>query len=177
MLNRPVFDKLTAFERGGTNVGPGLATSWDVTDGGKTLTFHLRKGVKFHSGVNGFKPTRDFNADDVLFSFNRQWKDTHPYFKVSGGKYDYFNDMDMPALLDTIEKTDDYTVVMKLKEPNMPILANLAMDFASIHSAEYADFLMKAGKPGAVRSDPGRHRSFLIRRLSKRRDDPFQEES
>ncbi|NBU15383.1 MAG: ABC transporter substrate-binding protein, partial [Alphaproteobacteria bacterium] len=96
--NRPVFDKLTAFERGGTNVGPGLATSWDVTDGGKTLTFHLRKGVKFHSGVNGFKPTRDFNADDVLFSFNRQWKDTHPYFKVSGGKYDYFNDMDMPAL-------------------------------------------------------------------------------
>jgi len=60
--NRPVFDKLTAFERGGTNVGPGLATSWDVTDGGKTLTFHLRKGVKFHSGVNGFKPTRDFNA-------------------------------------------------------------------------------------------------------------------
>jgi len=145
--NRPVFDKLTAFERGGTNVGPGLATSWDVTDGGKTLTFHLRKGVKFHSGVNGFKPTRDFNADDVLFSFNRQWKDTHPYFKVSGGKYDYFNDMDMPALLDTIEKTDDYTVVMKLKEPNMPILANLAMDFASIHSAEYADMLMKAGKP------------------------------
>ncbi len=145
--DRPVFDKLTAFERGGTNVGPGLATSWDVTDGGKTLTFHLRKGVKFHSGVNGFKPTRDFNADDVLFSFNRQWKPDHPYFKVSGGKYDYFNDMDMPALLDTIEKTDDYTIVMKLKEPNMPILANLAMDFASIHSAEYADFLMKAGKP------------------------------
>ena len=145
--DRPVFDKLTAFERGGTNVVPGLATSWDVTDGGKTLTFHLRKGVKFHSGVNGFKPTRDFNADDVLFSFNRQWKPDHPYFKVSGGKYDYFNDMDMPALLDTIEKTDDYTVVMKLKEPNMPILANLAMDFASIHSAEYADMLMKAGKP------------------------------
>ena len=54
---------------------------------------------------------------------------------------------DYNRLLDTIEKTDDYTVVMKLKEPNMPILANLAMDFASIHSAEYADFLMKAGKP------------------------------
>lgn len=144
---RPVYDKLVAFKRGTTEVEPSLAESWDVADGGKTITFKLRKGVKFHSGVNGFKPSRDFNADDVLWSFNRQWKEDHPYAKVSGGKYDYFNDMDMPALLESLEKKDDYTVVMKLKEPNMPILANLAMDFAAIGSAEYADMLLKAGKP------------------------------
>jgi dipeptide transport system substrate-binding protein len=143
---RPVYDKLTMFKRGSTEVVPGLAESWEVTDGGKTITFKLRKGVKFHSGVNGFKPTRDFNADDVLFSFNRQWKPDHPYAKVSGGKYDYFNDMDMPTLLDSIDKVDDYTVRFKLKEPNMPMLANLAMDFASIASAEYAEFLAKQGK-------------------------------
>ena len=70
-----------------------------------------------------------------------------PLRKVSGGKYDYFNDMDMPSLLDSIEKKDDYTVVMKLKTPNVAILANLAMDFASIGSAEYADFLLKKGTP------------------------------
>ena len=46
---------------------------------------------------------------------------------MSGGKYDYFNDMDMPKLLNSVEKTDDYTVVMKLKTPNVAILANLAM--------------------------------------------------
>jgi dipeptide transport system substrate-binding protein len=143
---RPIYDKLTIFKRGSTEVVPGLAESWDVSDGGKTITFKLRKGVKFHSGVNGFKPTRDFNADDVLFSFNRQWKPDHPYAKVSGGKFDYFNDMDMPTLLDSIDKVDDYTVRFKLKEPNMPMLANLAMDFASIASAEYADFLAKQGK-------------------------------
>ena len=143
---RPVYNRLTEFKRGTTEVVPGLAESWDVTDGGKTITFHLRKGVKFHS-MKDFKPTRDFNADDVLFSFNRQWKPDNPYAKVSGGKYDYFNDMDMPKLLDSIEKKDDYTVVFNLKTPNVAILANLAMDFAAIGSAEYADYLLKKGTP------------------------------
>ena len=56
--------------------------------------------------------------------------------------------MGMPDLLASIEKgADDLTVVMKLNEPNAPIMANLAMDFATIHSAEYADFLMKKGTP------------------------------
>jgi len=143
---RPVYDRLTRFERGSTRVVPGLAESWVVSDGGRTITFKLRRGVKFHSGVNNFKPTRDFNADDVLFSFERQWKPDHPYAKVSGGKYDYFGDMDMQKLLEAIEKVDAHTVRMKLKEANAPMLANLAMDFASIHSAEYAAFLDKAGK-------------------------------
>ena len=146
--DRPVFDQLVEFQPGSTTVGPGLAESYEVSPDAKTITFHLRKGVKFHSGVNGFTPTRDFNADDVLWSFNRQWKPDHPYAKVSGGAYSYFNDMGMPDLLESIEKGgDDLTVVMKLKEPNAPIMANLAMDFATIQSAEYADYLMKKGTP------------------------------
>jgi dipeptide transport system substrate-binding protein len=143
---RPVYNRLTEFKRGTTEVVPGLAESWDISDGGKTITFHLRKGVKFHS-MRDFKPTRDFNADDVIWSFDRQWKPDHPYYKVSGGKYDYFNDMDMPKLLDSVTKADDSTVVMKLKEPNVAILANLAMDFMAIGSKEYADFLLKKGAP------------------------------
>jgi dipeptide transport system substrate-binding protein len=144
---RPVFNQLIEFERGSTKVVSGLAEKWEVTDGGKSITFSLRKGVKFQSGINNFKPTRDFNADDVLFSFNRQWKADHPYHNVSGGKYDYFADMEMPKLLESIDKIDAQTVRIRLKEPNAPMLANLAMDFGTIHSAEYADLLMKAGKP------------------------------
>ncbi len=144
---RPVYNKLVQFAPGTTEPKPALAESYDITDGGKTITFHLRKGVKFHSGVNGFTPSRDLNADDVIWSFERMWKAEHPYAKVSGGAYDYFNDMGMPDLLDSITKSDDLTVVMKLKEPNAPIIANLAMDFATIHSAEYAKFLMDKGTP------------------------------
>ena len=144
---RPVYNNLVQFTPGTTKVEPGLAESWEVTPDGLTITFHLRKGIKVHSGVNGFTPTRDLNADDVIWSFGRQWKPDHPYAKVSGGSYDYFNDMNMPDLLDSITKTDDLTVVMKLKKPNAPIIANLAMDFAVIQSAEYADYLMKKGTP------------------------------
>ncbi len=143
---RPVYDKLTHFARGSTQVEPGLAESWTVSADGKVFTFKLRKGVKFHSGVAGFKPTRDFNADDVLFSFERQWKADHPYHKISGGKYDYFADMGLPDDLQAIEKLDPQTVRMTLKRANVTMLANLAMDFAAIHSAEYADFLSKQNK-------------------------------
>ncbi len=143
---RPVFDKLTAFTRGSTQVEPGLAASWTVSPDAKVFTFKLRQGVKFHAGANGFKPTREFNADDVLFSFNRQWKDDHPYAKVSGGKYDYFADMGLKDGVASIEKLDAMTVRITLKSANVTMLANLAMDFASIHSAEYADFLAKANR-------------------------------
>ncbi len=143
---RPVYDKLTQFSRGSTQVEPGLAESWTVSPDGKVFTFKLRKGVKFHSGVNGFKPSREFNADDVLFSLERQWKPDHPYAKVSGGKYDYFADMGLNDDVAAIDKLDAMTVRITLKKPNVTMLANLAMDFASIHSAEYADMLTKANK-------------------------------
>ncbi len=143
---RPVFDQLVEFERGSTTLKPGLAESWTISPDGKTITFKLRTGVKF-GAVKDYKPTRDFNADDVLFSFDRQSNEKNPYYKISGGKFDYYNDMDMPKLLSKIEKTDDHTIVMTLSEPNVAILANLAMDFATIQSAEYADYLMKKGKP------------------------------
>ncbi len=55
--------------------------------------------------------------------------------------------MDMPKLVKSLVKTDDYTIVMTLSEPNVAILANLAMDFATIQSAEFADAMMKAKTP------------------------------
>ena len=143
---RPVFDQLVEFERGSTNIKPGLAEKWDISPDGLTFTFHLRHGVKF-GATKGFKPTRDFNADDVLFSFQRQYDPASPYSKISGGKYDYYSDMDMPKLVKSLVKTDDYTIVMTLSEPNVAILANLAMDFATIQSAEFADAMMKAKTP------------------------------
>ncbi len=151
--NRPIYNRLVQFKLGSTDTVPGLAEKWDVAPDSKSFTFHLRHNVKWQSNAM-FKPTRPFNADDVIFSFERQWKDSNPYHKVSGGSYDYFGDMGMGDLLDGIQKLDDYTVKFTLKTPNAPFLADLAMDFASIQSAEYADALTKLGKPELIDQTP-----------------------
>jgi len=149
---RPFFNNLVEFRPGSTEIVPGLAESWTISDDGTEYTFRLRRGVKFHSSAV-FTPTREMNADDVLFSFQRQWKEDHPYHNLSEG-YTYFQDMGMPELLQSIDKVDDYTVGFRLTRPEAPFLANLAMAFNVIQSAEYADFLLKEGTPEKFDEEP-----------------------
>ena len=75
--SRTIYNRLVEFEAGGTSISPGLAESWEVSADGLEYTFKLRPGVKFHSS-DTFTPTRDFNADDVIFSFDRQRKTDNP---------------------------------------------------------------------------------------------------
>jgi dipeptide transport system substrate-binding protein len=151
--SRQVFNRLVQFKRGTTTIVPGLATSWDVSADGLEYTFNLREGVKFHT-TEDFTPTRDFNADDVIFTFMRQFDKEHPYHGVSGGSYEYFNGMSMPDLIKDIVKVDDYSVKFVLNRPEAPFIANMAMDFASVLSAEYADKMMEAGTPENVDLNP-----------------------
>ena len=148
-----IYDNIVKFERGGTKVVPGLAEKWDISADGKEYTFHLRKGVKWQSSKN-FKPSRNFNADDVLFMFERQWKENDPYFKVTSSNHSYFSDMGMPKLLKSVEKVDDYTVKITLNQPEAPFLANLAMQWAGVQSKEYAIAMLKAGTPEKIDQDP-----------------------
>src|SRR5437764_4229993 len=94
----PMFNRLVEFQIGTTNIVPALAESWTVSPDGKVYTFKLRKGVKFHSNAN-FKPTRDFNADDVLFSWYRMADDKHPFHKLTAvPTFSYFYDLEMESI-------------------------------------------------------------------------------
>lgn len=161
-----LYDPLVQFERGGTSIVPALAEKWTISDDGLVYTFHLRKGVKWHSN-KAFKPTRDFNADDVLFSIERQWKEEHPYFKVTSSNHSYFNDMGMPKLLKAVTKVDDYTVQFTLNAPEAPFMANLAMQFSTIQSAEYAAVMLKAGTPEKIDQDPIGTGAFQLQQYQK----------
>ncbi|RRH89115.1 ABC transporter substrate-binding protein [Variovorax beijingensis] len=149
-----VYNTIVEFERGGTKVVPGLAEKWDISADGTVYTFHLRKGVKWHSTSKSFKPTRDFNADDFIFMLERQWKESDPFFKVTSQNHSYFNDMGMPKLLKSVDRIDEYTVKITLNQAEAPFLANLAMQYAGIQSKEYAIAMLKAGTPEKVDQDP-----------------------
>ncbi|WP_159588788.1 ABC transporter substrate-binding protein [Chelativorans xinjiangense] len=149
-----VYNRLLEFKPGTTETVPGLAESWEISDDGLQYTFKLRPGVKFQT-TDFFTPTRDMNADDVIFSYERQLKSDNPWHQyVAGAAWEYFNGMGFPDLIDTIEKVDDMTVRFTLKQREAPFLANVAMPFASIVSKEYADKLEADGQMQMLNQQP-----------------------
>ncbi len=111
-----IFEGLIRYKPGTTELEPWLAEKWDVSPDGKVFTFYLRKGVKFHDGT-------DFNADAVVFSFERQRDPNHPFHKY--GEWEYwswcFNE------IEKVEKVDDYTIKITLSEEFAPFLTTIAM--------------------------------------------------
>jgi peptide/nickel transport system substrate-binding protein len=61
---RQMYETLIEHTPGTAQLAPGLAEKWEVSADGKTITFNLRKGVKFHDGT-------DFNAEAVCFNLDR----------------------------------------------------------------------------------------------------------
>lgn len=75
-----------------------LAEDWDISDDGLTWTFHLRKGVKFHDGV-------ELTADDVVYTLN------------SILEYNLSRHSSACEGLEKVEKVDDYTLTITTSEP------------------------------------------------------------
>jgi len=84
---------------------PSLAESWDISPDAKTFTFHLRQGVKFTDGT-------DFNAEAVRVNVERVWGSELRAART-------FNQ------LESMEVTDEYTIVFNLSEPFSPFLNRL----------------------------------------------------
>lgn len=151
--SRQVYNKLIEFKRGSTTIEPALAESYLVSDDGLEYTFTLRSGVKFHT-TEYFTPSRDLNAYDVVFSFERQRLADNPYHKISGGTWEFFYGMSMPDLIESVDALDELTVRFTLTRPDANMMANLAMDFASVLSEEYAASLLVDGHPELLDQRP-----------------------
>lgn len=110
-----LYSRLTAY---GPNldVVPDLAESWTVSADGKTLTFKLRSGAKFHNGD-------PVTSADVKFSFDRILKQENAAVSRA-----FFTD------IDTIATPDPATVIFTLKVPNVTILAYMAHGNSAIVS-------------------------------------------
>jgi dipeptide transport system substrate-binding protein len=161
-----VYERLVQFAPGSTRIIPALAESWEISADGLTYTFTLRKGVKFHE-TPWFKPSRELNADDVLWSFQRQRDKDHDWHELAPRGYPYFEAMGFAELIDELEALDEHRVRFTLKHPEAPFLADLAMGFTSIYSAEYAEQLLDAETPEKLNSQPIGTGPFVFERYAK----------
>ena len=176
-VSKQMFQGLLDFKRGTTELEPQLASSVTISPDAKTFTFTLRRGVKFHT-TPYFKPTREFNADDVMFTFERFIDPQQPderraapsssnplggqsqsdlgakFNKVFPANFIYPQNVGLSKLLDGVDKVDEHTVRFRLKAPNVTFAANFAMAWASIHSAEYGAQLLKEGKANQINNLP-----------------------
>jgi dipeptide transport system substrate-binding protein len=139
-----VSDRLVEMQIGGSELRPGLAESWAVSPDGLSYTFRLTQGVKWHSNAS-FTPTREMNADDVVFSFRRMFDRSDPFYKSADGNFPEFIDLLEPSLA-AVEHLSDDTVLFRLKSPLAALLPMLSMQSFSVLSAEYAAHLEKAGR-------------------------------
>ena len=140
-----LYNRLVEFAPGSTKLVPGLAESWTISKDKKTYVFNLRSGVKFHT-TKYFTPTRDFNAEDAVFSIERQRNKSHPFHNVSGGKYEYFDGMEMGTTISDLKVLSPMKLQITLAQPDATFLANMAMSFMSVLSAEYGAKLTAANK-------------------------------
>ncbi len=128
-----MYEGLLHYKDGSLEVEPGLATSWTVSPDGKTYTFKLREGVKFHDGT-------PFNADAVKFNLDRVTDKNHPFNNT--GPFPFI------FLLGPIERTeviDPMTVAIHLSAPYAPMLTMLASAVGGLVGISPAA-VMKYGK-------------------------------
>lgn len=97
---------------------PSICEDYDVTDDGLVYTFKIRDDVKFHDGTQ-------MTAEDVAFSINRT---------IEKGWA-----ADMVAAIESVEATDDYTVVLTLSRPFGGMIGSLASPYFSIMSKAYLE--------------------------------------
>ena len=125
-----VLEPLYQYEQGSTKPVPALATECTPNANASEWTCKLREGVKFHDGT-------DFNADAVVWNFERWRFTTNPYHFASQ-VFEYYEAMwggfDDAGFITKVEKIDDLTIKFTLSTPMAPFLANLAMDMFAISS-------------------------------------------
>lgn len=140
-----IYDRLLGVDPYTYRLMPELAQSWEVSDNGASYIFHLRRGVSFQS-TPWFTPTRQMDADDVVFSFERIFNRQSPWHNVSGGRYPYFDSLQYADAVKSIRKLDRYTVEIRLEKPDASFLWHMATHYAPILSAEYAAKLTLADR-------------------------------
>ena len=117
-----LYDRLIDYDAETQQFVPALAKQWQALDNGTRYRFQLRDGVAFHSTAY-FTPSRPFNADDVIFSFNR-WLDPTSLYHNVGAAITLFTATGLDKLIKRVVKVDTMTIDIILNNWLRSFLAN-----------------------------------------------------
>ncbi|MGI2260867.1 ABC transporter substrate-binding protein [Shewanella sp. GXUN23E] len=148
-----IYSRLVDYAADKGAIVPALATNWHISDDGLVYHFTLRQNVQFHRS-DRFTPSRTFNANDVLFSFNRIIDRSHPFHGIGRNGYPFFDSIGFARQVTRITKVNEFQVAFELRQPDASFLSNLSSAFAVILSAEYAEQLLQAGRPELIDQHP-----------------------
>jgi ABC-type transport system substrate-binding protein len=153
-----LFDGLVRFTPD-AQVAPGLARTWEVSDGGRTYTFHLRRGVKFHDGT-------PFVARHVVRTFQRVLDPRStggrgwPLYPIAGARQ--FSE-GRGRTISGLSAPNDSTVVIRLTEPLAIFPKLLAMPVAHIvPDSTPSDFGQRPIGTGPWKLAEWRHDDYLL---------------
>ena len=149
----PIFGTLVETRRGTDQLVPGLATGWSLSPDGLAYSFQLRRGVAWQTTPD-FKPTREFDADDVVFTFGRLLGRDSAFAKALPGMSPYVASFGWEKLIRKVEKLSPQEVRITLAERDASFLSALSFAFTMIQSAEYGAQLLKAGTPQRIVQAP-----------------------
>jgi peptide/nickel transport system substrate-binding protein len=162
-----MYDTLVTFKGATAEVIPNLAESWETSEDGKTITFHLRKGVKFHNG-------EELTADDVKYSFTR-------LLKTNLG--DPAQKLNKLTAADGFIAKDRYTFVLKLKAPTPRIFSTLTSQlgfgivcksYVEKHATEGDPYALNHMRAHEMGSGPWKLEKWSIReKLILKRNDEY----
>ena len=179
-----IFETLVSLKPGTTELEPGLAKSWEISDDGLTYTFTLQEGVTFHDG-------EPFNAEAVCVNFDR-WYNFEGSFQnpsasyywqtVFGGFAETDPESGAPAesFFESCTAVDEGTVEIKLTTPSSAILGALSLSNVLDREPEGARGVRRrrghGRRRGRVPPDrdvrhraPDRHRAVHVRVVDARR--------
>ena len=160
-LAAQLYDRLLDVDPYTYRLVPELAERWEVLDNGATYRFHLRNDVQFQT-TRWFKPSRNLNADDVVFTFERIFDRNHPWHNVNGGNFPYFDSLQFADTVQSVRKLDSHTVEFRLNRPDASFLWHLATHYASVMSSEYANQLAKQDHEELLDRQPVGTGPFLL---------------
>lgn len=148
-----IFDSLLTIDPITYEPKPNIAKSWSVNPAGTLFTFNLRDDIRFQHTA-WFTPSRNLNAKDVVFSFNRILDSAHPFHYVGNAEYPWFSAIGFADNIKSVSIGSPTEVIFELHQPDNTFLSNIATSYAAIHSFEYGQQLILADEKNQIDNLP-----------------------